>query len=136
MVRYFHIKKVRELEGLSHSLVDEPVAPTTAIVITNPATNIKETEATLSATLVSLGGAKTVLTNFVYEGNATPVTTMTETGKYTLRVTHLLCNTTYSFNATALNSFGPSDGPTRVFTTKACGGDAAGKVTTPTAKKK
>jgi len=98
-------------------------APT---VVTNAATNIGTTTATLNGNVTSDGGSAITERGFYCDTNSNPTTKYTvpgTTGAYTKDMTDLLPGTKYYFKAFATNSVGTSYGSILDFTTQAlyCG---------------
>jgi hypothetical protein len=93
-------------------------------IITNPATDITDTSATLNCELVSLGDVSTVKISFNYGttssyGHTTTALVVTALGAYNVGITGLNPSTTYHFQAKAESTSGTATGFDTTFTTNA-----------------
>ncbi len=94
-------------------------------VVTDPASNLDTTTATLNGTISATGGADNTTRGFNYGltdsyGSTASATGTYSTGAYTEAITGLTCNTTYHFRFFATNSAGTTNGSDDIFTTSAC----------------
>jgi hypothetical protein len=97
------------------------------IAVTNPASNITQTSATLNGNVISTGATATTSFDFgtttTYGTNiaATPSQVYSSTAvAINANNTDLACNTTYNFRTKAINSAGTGYGTNQSFTTAAC----------------
>ena len=90
-------------------------------VVTNEATNIMTTRATLSGNVINDGGETVSIRGFLYGTSTNGITEEIQSGNgignYTAVITNLTPNTTYYFKAYATNILGTSYGDVMSFTT-------------------
>ena len=96
-----------------------------ATVVTNAASSILTTSATLNGAITATGGANATVEGFNYGITTSYGTTTTTTGSFgvssfTANLTGLACNTHYNYRAYATNSAGTAYGANMSFTTSAC----------------
>ena len=91
-------------------------------VVTNEATNIMTTRATLSGNVIYDGGETVSIRGFLYGTSSNGITEEIQSGNgignYTAVITNLTPNTTYYFKAYATNILGTSYGDVMSFTTE------------------
>ena len=104
---------------MTFSTAQQSAAPA---VVTNLATGVTATNATLNGNLTSLGGASSINVDFEYGtyasyGNTTTIQQMTSTGSFTADISGLTPNTQYHFQAVAGGGSATAYGGDIVFTT-------------------
>ena len=125
---YFALKTADEVpnwSALSNSPSGTTLSLTPPSVMTNAATGVTASAATLNGNLTSLGSASTVQVSFEWGlttdyGNTTSPQPKTTTGTFSANISGLLPGTTYHFRAKAVGD-GTSYGDDQVFTTSPSG---------------